>query len=166
MTSDFPVMPDMSSGSISNRRPPRPPRPPRADRRPSLAASPAGAAAARAARAAGAFFRLAGLAGAGAEAEAAFFFAVLRFAVRPLDVVFLAAMGSVNSHVVAGKPVVGIPGTFHQNAEIVERDPAIDLAQGPLDEVLQLRGVEEAGAAQGHQMPPRLGGEAAPLMGA
>ena len=51
------------------------------------------------------------------------------------------------------------PGAFHQGAEVVQRDASIYLEKRSLDDVLELRRIESAGAGQREQMPPRFGSE-------
>src|SRR5688572_5611017 len=50
----------------------------------------------------------------------------------------------------------GQSGAFDQRAQIVQRDPSVDLHQGPLDQLLQLRGRDRAGTREDQQLPPGL----------
>ena len=45
---------------------------------------------------------------------------------------------------------------FQQGAHVVERNAAVDVRQCPIDDLLELRGAEEASAGEREQVPPRL----------
>src|SRR6185312_12605203 len=78
--------------------------------------------------------------------------------------VFLAAMESVYGHVFAAQAIVHVARALHQDAQVVQGDSAIDLAESPLDDMFELHSVEHAGAAHRYEVPPRIGSETAPLM--
>ena len=54
---------------------------------------------------------------------------------------------------------------FKETPKVFQGDPAIDLHEGSLDDVLELEGIDGTRAAQGEKVAPRVGGEPAPLVG-
>ena len=56
------------------------------------------------------------------------------------------------------------PRPFHEGAEVVQRDAAVDLHECPLDNVLELGSVQRAGALQCQQVPPGFRGETPAFM--
>ena len=55
--------------------------------------------------------------------------------------------------------------TFQKTAQVFERDSAVDLNEGPLDDVLQLERVDRSRTAEGEEVAPGVGGEPPPLVG-
>lgn len=99
-------------------------------------------------------------------ADARFRVVPVRAALLDLVVFFCAMSRSVHRHVVAAESIFHEAHTFHECAQVVEDDASVDLTERAFDEVLELGRIEQAGAAQGDQVPPRFGSKAAPLVGA
>src|SRR6185312_12299869 len=83
---------------------------------------------------------------------------------RVFFIVFFAAMESVYGHVVAAEPVIHVARALHQDAQVVEGDSAVDLAQRPFDDMFELHRVEHTGAVHRYEMSPCIGRKAAPFM--
>lgn len=87
------------------------------------------------------------------------------------DVVFAAALVVlaraiflVYRVVVAASGRIFQTSSFEQAAQIIERNPSIELHQRPLDDVLELEAADRSRPAERQQMAPCLGGESPPLM--
>ncbi|HEX6534772.1 MAG TPA: hypothetical protein VF041_09240 [Gemmatimonadaceae bacterium] len=78
----------------------------------------------------------------GATADDEAFFRVLLAPLEARLVVFLDAMISVYRHVVAAQPIIHVPRSLDEDSEIIQRDAPVNLAQGPLDDMLELGGVQ------------------------
>ena len=62
----------------------------------------------------------------------------------------------VNRLVIAARRLIVVPRTFQERPQIVESDATIDLREGALDDVLEIRGTQRTAAIQREQVAPRF----------
>lgn len=59
---------------------------------------------------------------------------------------------------------VVVPRSLEKGPEVLQRDASVDLCEGALDDVLQVRRAQRSTAVQFEKMPPRLGSKAPALV--